>query len=68
MIGTGARKKMFGVENQRSAMRGKASGVHRLTAAMKARTTKRRTVAWLRDDAASRPSVFHSSQVAPSSA
>ena len=36
--GTGHRKKKFGSENQRSRMRGKASGVHRLTAAMKAST------------------------------
>src|SRR5258706_15346970 len=36
--GTGQRKKKFGSENQRSRMRGNASGVQRLTAAMKAST------------------------------
>src|SRR4051812_16709272 len=36
--GTGHRKKKFGSTNQRSRMRGNASGVQRLTAAMKAST------------------------------
>ena len=36
--GTGQRKKKFGSENQRSRMRGNASGVQRLTAAMNAST------------------------------
>jgi hypothetical protein len=59
---------MLGSENQRSAMRGKASGVHRLTAAMKASTTMISPFAWARASAATVPSVLSTSQVAPSSA
>ena len=43
--GTGHRKKKFGNENQRSAMRGIDSGVHRLTAPMKASTSSRQIFA-----------------------
>ena len=59
---------MFGVENQRSAMRSKASGVHRLTTAMKASTPSSNSLAWARARSATVPSVFITSQVAPSSA
>src|SRR6266566_3545892 len=39
------KNKMFGSENHRAAMRSKASGVHRLTIAMKASTTTSSTLA-----------------------
>ena len=58
---------MFGVENQRAAIRSKASGVHRLTIAMKPSTASSSSLACRLARAATSPSVFITSQVAPSS-
>ena len=66
--GTGHSQRIFGSENQRAAMRSNASGVHRLTTAMNANTPSSSHLAWLRARAATTPSVFITSQVAPSSA
>src|SRR5436309_3094201 len=60
--------KIFGSENHRAAMRSKASGIHRLTIAMKASTTTSSALAVGRARSAIFPSVFMMSQVAPSSA
>jgi hypothetical protein len=65
--GTGHRNRKLGSENHRAAMRSKASGVHRLTAAMNASTTRSSSFAWLRARSATAPSVLSTSQVAPSS-
>jgi len=47
---------MFGVENQRAAMRSKASGVQRLTTAMNASTATSSPLAWPRARSATAPS------------
>ena len=59
---------MFGIENQRCAMRSNASGVHRLTTPMNASTPSSSDFAWRARAFATAPSVFITSQVAPSSA
>ena len=59
---------MFGSENQRSATRASRSGVHMLTAPMKTSTAPSRIFAWCARATATGPSVFITSQVAPSRA
>ena len=57
---------MLGIENQRVATRSNASGVHKLTTAMKASTASSNAFACARARVATEPSVFMTSQVAPS--
>ena len=58
---------MFGSENQRAAMRGSVSGVHRLTSAMNSSTASSSFLACARARMATTPSTFIASQQAPSS-
>ncbi len=57
---------MFGHVNQRAVIFGCRNGVHTLTIAMNASTPNRHALAWARDRACRSPSVFITSQVAPS--
>ena len=68
MIGTGASSRMFGQENQRRAMSGSITGVQMLTSNTAAHTPRKDNRPCWRAQACRPPSVFSTSQPAPSSA
>ena len=67
-IGTSAYHAKSGIRNQRSAMRGTASGVQMLTVAIAASRPSRSPAPKRRARASTSPSVFSTSHVAPISA